>query len=32
MRRTHRIILFLIALLAFATFAFAVLQLVGAHR
>ena len=32
MRRSHRIIFSLIALLALATFVFGVLQLVGAHR
>jgi hypothetical protein len=32
MRRTHRIIFWLIAMLALATFAFGVLQLIGARR
>lgn len=32
MSRTHKIILFLIALLAFGTFAFGILQLMGARR
>jgi hypothetical protein len=32
MRRSHRIILFLIALLALATFVFGVLQFVGAAQ
>jgi hypothetical protein len=32
MRRSHKIIFFLIALLAVATFVFGVLQLIGAHR
>jgi hypothetical protein len=32
MRRSHRIVFFLIALLAVATFVFGVLQLVGAAK
>jgi hypothetical protein len=32
MRRSHKIIFFLIALLAVATFVFGVLQLIGARR
>jgi hypothetical protein len=32
MRRSHRIIFFLIALLALATFVFGLLQLIGARR
>jgi len=32
MRRSHGIIFFLIALLALATFVFAILQLIGAHQ
>jgi hypothetical protein len=32
MKRSHKIIFFLIALLAFGTFAFGILQLVGAHH
>jgi hypothetical protein len=32
MKRSHKIIFFLIALLAFATFAFGVLQLIGARQ
>ncbi|HSU56869.1 MAG TPA: hypothetical protein VLT36_22610 [Candidatus Dormibacteraeota bacterium] len=32
MQRSHRIILFLIAVLAFGTLAFGILQLLGAHR
>jgi hypothetical protein len=32
MRRSHRIILFLITVIALATFAFGVLMLIGAHK
>jgi hypothetical protein len=32
MSRTHKIIFFLIALLAFGTFAFGILQLMGARQ
>jgi hypothetical protein len=32
MKRSHKIIFFLIALLAFGTFAFGIIQLMGAHQ
>jgi hypothetical protein len=32
MKRSHKVIFFLIALLAFATFAFGILQLIGANQ